>query len=265
MHSGKEATKETHLVHSVNILFEQGMLAVGACTYTPRSHGTFTLHGRMLCPPRTAAYASSANGARDSRRLMACASAAHAGRHRSPASHPHGPTRRAARHGRGAYLTGRCCTQCRLLRSELTVGVPCAGACTVRDRGQPTQPCIPAAWPNAACSTPGSWCQPDDTSGAMFTCKPAGSVSPDNAIVVEWSGGLSRFPGDAPCGPTNCARLLAGESVAKQVSSCPLLIIVQAGGGRGPFDRQGTCDAIVCTRLLAGGPVAGRHIPALCT
>ncbi|KAK9822508.1 hypothetical protein WJX81_007870 [Elliptochloris bilobata] len=89
------------------------------------------------------------------------------------------------------------------------------GACTARDRGQPAQPCIPAAWPNAVCATPGSWCQPTDTTGGMFTCQPAGAVSASNAVVVEW-GGVSAFPGEAACGPTNCKRSLGGSLAAQQ-------------------------------------------------
>jgi hypothetical protein len=83
---------------------------------------------------------------------------------------------------------------------------PRAGACAVRDRGQPAQPCIPAAWPNAACASPGFWCQPTDTAASLFTCQPAGAVPATSAVTVEW-GGASAFPGEAQCGPTNCARL----------------------------------------------------------
>ena len=76
----------------------------------------------------------------------------------------------------------------------------------MRDRGQPAQPCIPAAWPNAACASPGFWCQPTDKAASLFTCQPAGAVPATSAVTVEW-GGASAFPGEAQCGPTNCARL----------------------------------------------------------
>lgn len=97
------------------------------------------------------------------------------------------------------------------------------GKCTARDSGQPAQPCIPAAWPNAVCATETSWCQPTDTAASMFTCQPAGAVPATAAVVVEWSG-EGAFPDEAPCGPTNCARIRGAQSHAQQVGRpCVLL------------------------------------------
>ena len=103
------------------------------------------------------------------------------------------------------------------------------GNCTTRDRGQPAQPCIPAAWPNAVCAAETSWCQPTDTTGGMFTCQPAGAVPAFAAVVVEWSGG-SAFPDEAPCGPTNCGRTLGAQGDARQVghpAPCPSRLVTQ--------------------------------------